>query len=122
MFILSFEPRLSFEHTWTHVHDKNVPLDLVLFCSVLCLVCSTTFVFCVPQLLCFWLVALLCFMRYPPPLRKHIVCLCPGSIRELCIWSFIPPSPPLLREQHPCQSNSRCCFRNFWNRVLLCAL
>ena len=21
---------------------------------------------------------------------------------------------PPLREQHPCQSNSRCCFRNFW--------
>ena len=24
------------------------------------------------------------------------------------------PPPPPLREQHPCQSNSRCCFRNFW--------
>ena len=29
---------------------------------------------------------------------------------------------PPLREQRPCQSNGRCCFRSFWNRVPPCPL
>ena len=29
---------------------------------------------------------------------------------------------PSLREQCPCQSHRKCCFRNFWNFVLLCPL
>ena len=37
------------------------------------------------------------------------------------LYTRTPPSPT-LREQHPCQHNGRCCFRNFWNHVLLCPL
>ena len=30
-------------------------------------------------------------------------------------WSALErPPPPTLREQRPCRSNNRCCFRNFW--------
>ena len=52
----------------------------------------------------------------PAFLLKQYVLRCYG-------WRLaLPPPPPPLREQRPCQSNSRCCFRNFWNGVLLCPL
>ena len=35
-------------------------------------------------------------------------------------WFVPSPPPPPPREQRPCQNNSWCCFRNFWNYVLFC--
>ena len=45
-------------------------------------------------------------------LKNHIL-----SAVEMIVLFVISPRP--LREQHPRQSNSRCCLHNFWNRVCL---
>ena len=44
----------------------------------------------------------------------------PPKVQPLGRRGIVQPEYRPLREPRPCQSNSTCCFRNFWNHVLLC--
>ena len=62
---------------------------------------------------------------HPPPLGLGG----PDVKRSLCVphiglqfRASVTPPPPSGESNAPRQSNSRCCFRNFRNRVLLCPL